>query len=95
MVQYISYLDISRKPYYSVTREVLYNILTEFGIPSKLVGLIIMCLKETYSTMGVGEYQSDKFPIQNGLKQGDALSPVLLNFPLEYAIRSVQENQKG
>jgi len=33
------------------------------------------------------------FPIRNGLKQGDAPSPLLFNFPLEYAIRKVQVNQ--
>jgi len=35
------------------------------------------------------------FPIRKGLKQGDALSPFLLNSPLEYAIRRVQINQDG
>jgi hypothetical protein len=51
----------------------LYNILTVFGIPMKLVRLIKMCLSETYTRVQVGKYLSDTFPIKNGLKQGDAL----------------------
>ena len=30
------------------------------------------------------------FPIENGLKQGDALAPLLRNFALVYAVRKVK-----
>jgi hypothetical protein len=73
----------------------LHNILIEFGIPKKLVRLIKMCLTEKYSRVRVGKNLSEIFPIRNGLKQGDALSPSLFNFVLEYAIKRVQVNQEG
>jgi hypothetical protein len=63
-----------KKAYDSVKREVLYNILLEFGVPKKIVRLMKMCLNETYSKVCVGKLLSDKFPVQNGLKQGDAVT---------------------
>jgi len=84
-----------KNSYDSVRREVLYNILIECGIPMKLVRLIKTCLTETYSRVGVGKLLSDMFLIRNGLKQGDVLTPLLLNFALEYALRRVQVKKVG
>ena len=85
-----------KKAYDSVRREFLNNILLiEFGITLKLVKLIKMCLHETYSRVRVGKHLPDKFTIKNGLKEGDALPPLLFNFPLECAIRRVQANLEG
>jgi len=58
----------------------LCNILTEFCIPRKVIRLIKFCLNDTYSKVRVGKKLFDAFPIHNGLEEGDALSPFLLNF---------------
>jgi len=55
------FIDFKRA-YDSVWREVL------FGIHVKLVRLIKMCLKETYSRVWVGKHLSDVFSVRKGLQ---------------------------
>jgi hypothetical protein len=54
-----------------------------------------MYLNETYSTARIGKNLSDKFPIQNGLKQGDlyhhSFSTLLCNTPLGATKRPVRD----
>jgi hypothetical protein len=69
------------------------NILIEFEVPMKLVKLIKMCLNETYSNVHIGKHMSDNFPIQNGLKQRDALLPLLSKFCFKHAIRMCRKTR--
>jgi hypothetical protein len=57
-----------KKAYDSVRREVLYNILIEFGIPMKQAELIKIFLNKTYSRVQVDKHLPDMFPIKNSLK---------------------------
>jgi hypothetical protein len=52
-----------------------------------------MCLNKTYNKVLEVKHLSDTFSIQNGLKQEDALSPLLFNFSSIYFIMEVQEYQ--
>jgi hypothetical protein len=58
-----------------------------------LYSSLIENLNKTCIKVHIGTDLCDSFPIQNCLKQGDALSPLLFNSALEYVIRNVQEKQ--
>ena len=73
----------------------MHDILIKFGVSRKLVRLIKRCLDGTQSKVRIGNYLSSSFPVENGLKQGDALSPLIFNFELEYAIKKVQKARFG
>ena len=84
-----------KKAYDSVKRTRLYKILVLLGIPKKLVKLVQVSLTENFGRVRVGGEVSEAFEIREGLKQGDALSPLLFNLVLEYVIRSVETRRYG
>jgi hypothetical protein len=71
------FLETSRKPMIQSGGK-YYTIFSQFRIPMKLLVMMIkMCLNEIYSKVHMGKHPSDRFHIQNCLKQGDALMPLL------------------
>jgi hypothetical protein len=53
-----------------------------------------MYLSETYRRVPVGKNLCDKFTTQTGLKQEDALAPLLFNFALEYMPSGVSKRNR-
>jgi hypothetical protein len=56
-----------KKSYDIVRKELLCNILIEFGVLMKLIRLIKMYLNQTYSKLNVDEQLCEMFPIQKRL----------------------------
>ena len=83
-----------KAPYDSVTRNELWQIMSEHGFPAKLIRLIRATLDGSKSSVRIADEVSTSFVTLNGLKQGAALSNLLFNIALEGAIRryGVQRN---
>lgn len=75
----------------SINREQLWTSLRNFGIPNKLVNLIQMCNEQTCCRVRFLGELSSIFECKNGLRQGDALSPVLFNLALEKVVSDTSD----
>ncbi|VVC39091.1 Reverse transcriptase domain [Cinara cedri] len=84
-----------QKAYDCIHRESVMKILKDFQFPNKLINCIMISIMETKVKVKVGDLISDPVLVKSGLRQGDALSPILFNLVLERVIREININNQG
>ena len=91
----IAFIDLT-KAFGSVNREGLYSVLGKFGCPQKFLNLIRSLHTGIMETVAYENEESKTFAMNNGVKQGCFLAPVLFNIYFSYVIRhAFQGNDEG
>ena len=84
-----------KQAYDSIDRTAVFEIMTEFGIPTKLVNLTKATLTDTKCKVMIRNTASDPFDIDSGVRQGDKVSTILFNLALEKVARAMSINWEG
>ncbi len=84
------------KAYDSVDRETAWKALLHRGAPPKIVQLLRNMHTDTrYVVRAPGLGLGETFAVKTGLKQGDVISPMLLNLYMDCVIRDVMPTFKS
>ena len=75
---YLVFIDLT-KAFSSVSREVLWTVLSKFGCPSKLTNIIRAFHGGIYAQIIDNGDFSEPFPVVSGTKQKCVLAPLLFN----------------
>lgn len=91
---HILFIDF-KKAYDCIHRESLLNVLRQLKSSQKLINLIKVNILHTEIKIKVDNIVSKGIPVSTGLRQRDALSPILFNIALEKIIREsrIEENK--
>ena len=83
------------KAYDRVSWEYLKNTLMKYGFKGRFLHLIQQIYSKMMSTITVNGTTSHRFNMNNGLKQGCPLSPLLYNLCIEPLIRKIEKELTG
>jgi hypothetical protein len=86
-----NYSKILKKPIHRESQQHYVRV----WFPKKLIALTKIYMENTKYRVRTQNETSGTLTVQTGLKQGDALSPVLFNRALEKVIRILQDNEGG
>lgn len=84
-----------RQAYDSIDRSQLWHAMRNLGIPEKLVSLTRMCVSGSVSRVRLQGELSEPFVVSTGVRQGDALSPLLFNIALEGIMRKIEKSGRA
>ena len=80
------FIDFS-KAFDSVDREMMFKILSLYGIPTQIIDAIKILYTETSATVLSPDGETSPFDICAGILQGDTLAPFLFIIVLDYVLR--------
>lgn len=79
------------KAFDSLDRNDLFRILSEIGVPSKLVNIIKALHSSTISSVRLGSSHSSCFATNTGVRQGCKLAPLLFALHLDVVMKSLRQ----
>lgn len=88
---HMAFLDLE-KAFERVPRQLIWYALRDHGVPELLIDWVRMLYVNTNSRVKCAAGTSDSFPIQVGVHQGSALSPLLFITIMDTITRDLQNN---
>ena len=76
-----------KKAFDSVDRDTMFDILSLYGIPQKIIDAIKLLYTDTKASVQTPDGETDTFPILAGILQGDTLAPFLFILVVDYVMR--------
>ena len=93
---YFCFIDIE-KAFDKIRLKHVLNILRELGIPSSILSLIqdiyIYIYTHNYARIKIEGKLEGKIPVNQGIRQGDSLSPLVFNIVMNEIIKNLRDLQ--
>lgn len=85
---YLLFVDFLQA-YDSIIGSKLWNVMVKLEIPNKIVRMVKTWVQKSWCRIKFNTEISKEFTVTTGIRQGDALSPILFNFAFESFVREV------
>ena len=89
------YVFVDLKAYDSVPRQALWKVLEKYGVPEKMLNVMKSFHEGMHAEVRVGSTVTDRFEVQNGLRQGCTLAPTLFNIYFSAMVADWRNRSSG